>query len=283
MFRVFAVATFLSCFIISASAQTPPAPGPTVPGPAAQVATPAKPAARKPAKMKSGGKLLTAPAESGPCQIGVISTIGDKFTVQKVGLTVFGNEFAEVPIEPWGLDDLVVARVRAAAPGTAVRKIAYAKGAFEPYYHPPLKLFRNQDEDLSGIVRQVAGNAGCARYVVLTTYTGQLDGTNQGLPGIGVVNHGTSLLSYTFLFANISVRMFDGQTFAVGKNPYANLESVLTHIAANLTKNETMHKLDNSAFPASPPEAVGSTTLRDGTRDLLAERLDKILPAYFKE
>jgi hypothetical protein len=278
MFRVFAAATILSCFILAASAQTPPAPAPM-----AQSATPAKPAAKKSAKAKSGGKLQAAPAESGPCQIGVISTIGDKFTVQKVGVTVFGNEFAEVPVEPWGLDDLVVARVRAVVPGMTVRKIAYAKGAFEPYYHPPLKLFRNQDEDLSGIVRQVAGNAGCARYVVLTTYTGQLDGTNQGLPGIGVINRDAAILSYTFLFANISVRTFDGQTFAVGKNPYANLESVLTHIAANLTKNETMHKVDNSAFPASPPDAVNSAALRDGTRDLLAERLDKILPAYFKE
>jgi hypothetical protein len=203
--------------------------------------------------------------------------------VQKIGLTIFGNEFAEAPIEPWGLDDLAVERVRAAVPGTAVRKIVYARGAFEPYYHPPRRLFRNPDEDLASIVRQVAANSGCARYVVLTTYTAQLEGTNQSLAGIGVFNRGTSILSYTYLFAYVSVKTFDGQTFAIGRNPSVNLGSVLAHIAADFNRNENVHELDNAAFPASPPEAVNSAVLRNGTRDLVTERLDKILPAYLKE
>jgi hypothetical protein len=60
-----------------------------------------------------------------------------------------GNDLKEVPIESWGLDDLVVARVRAAAgAGIAVRRIAYPANAFEPFDHPPSRLFRDAEKDL---------------------------------------------------------------------------------------------------------------------------------------
>src|SRR5207302_4166001 len=79
-----------------------------------------------PAAKKSAPKAKTSAkpaADSGPCQIGVIPVIGGTFVVQKVGLMVFGIELTEVSTSGWGLDDLVVARIRAAAPGATVRKI----------------------------------------------------------------------------------------------------------------------------------------------------------------
>jgi glutathione S-transferase len=111
--------------------------------------------------------------------------VGDQFAVQKIGLTVFNNEYTEVPIDAWGLDDLVVARVRAVmAPGTGVRRIAYPRAAFAPYDHAAPSLFRNRADDLTAIVRQITANAGCKRYVAVTRLSGQLDGTNQTLRGI---------------------------------------------------------------------------------------------------
>jgi hypothetical protein len=108
-----------------ALAQTAPPPAPA-PSPAKP--SPAKPAAKKPAPPKPDAGAPTvaaAAAQRGPC-IGVIPHIGDHFVVQTIGLGIFGNQLKEVPIGSWGLDDLVVARVRAAA-GTrfAVRRIAY--------------------------------------------------------------------------------------------------------------------------------------------------------------
>jgi hypothetical protein len=130
MIRSFAVALVLSCFVASAWAQAQPAPGTAI----TQAGTPApKLVAKKPAPKAKTSAKPTGPLESGPCQIGVIPVIGDQLVVQKVGLTVFGNEHTEVPIEAWGLDDLVIARVRAAiAPGTGVRRITYPKAAFAP-------------------------------------------------------------------------------------------------------------------------------------------------------
>jgi hypothetical protein len=275
MIRMFAVAIALSCFTLSASAQTQSPPG--------TVATPAaKPAVKKAApKAKTGARPVVS-TDSGPCKVGVIAANGDLFSVQKIGLTVFGNELTEVSV-PWGLDDLIFTRVRAAAGATPVRRITYPKGAFDAYYHPQSSLFRNSRNELTNLVREITANAGCERYLVVTRLKGQLAGTNQSIEGVGVLNRGTSLLSRTMLFAAISVTVFDGQTYEIRKNPHASLEAIFSRMAANLTKDENTGELDNSAFPASPQEAANSAVLRDRTRALLTERLDKNLPAFFKE
>jgi hypothetical protein len=253
MVRVFAVACVLSCLVAPASAQSLP-----TPATAAAQTTTAKPAVKKPAPKAKTSAKPSGPAESGPCQIGVIPAVGDEFVVQRVGLTVFGNEYTEVPIDAWGLDDLVVARVRATlAPGTGVRRIAYSKGTFAPYDHPASALFRNSQGDLTAIVRQIAANAGCERYVV------------------------TGVLSHTSLFANVQVTIFDGQTFAIQKRPF-DLGSALAGTFARMTQ-DPLTKLDNSAFPEPVTEAAASATLRDHARALLAAVLDKTLPASLKE
>src|SRR6185437_14794005 len=86
----------------------------------------------------------TGPVSSGRCEVGVIPATQDIFTVQKVGVTVFGNALTDVPVS-WGLDDLIFARARIAAGSVAVRRISYARGAFDAYYHPQSRLFRNPD------------------------------------------------------------------------------------------------------------------------------------------
>src|ERR1700730_11231051 len=123
MVRVFAIACVLSCLAASASGQTQPAPGAAT----TQTVTPAKPAAKKQTPKAKTSAKPPASADAGPCQIGVIPVNSNQFAVQKVGLTILGNEYAQVPVDSWGLDDLVVMRVRAAAAGAAVRKVAYTK------------------------------------------------------------------------------------------------------------------------------------------------------------
>ena len=118
-------AVHLSCLTASAWAQTQPRR-------ARRQRSRRRPSRRQESRAESQEQPQSHPdlPESGPCRIGVISAVGDQFAVQKVGLTVFGNEETEVPVDAWGLDDLVVARdPRAAGSGIAVRRIAYAKGA----------------------------------------------------------------------------------------------------------------------------------------------------------
>jgi len=267
MVRFFVVAFLMSCLAASASAQVQPA-------------TPAaKPAVKKAAvKPKTAVKQLEG-AQAGPCQLGVIAALENKFSVQKIGITVFGNEETQVPVD-WGLNDIVAERVRAAAGGTGVRRIAYPKGTFEPYYERSEALFRIPSDKLTPIVRQVAGSTDCERYLVVTTLSVQLDGTNQPLNGIGILD-GRGPFGHPSLFTYFMVTIFDGKTFEIRRNPLPNLGRAL---AKNLTieKPNPLSQLDDAAFPQPAAVAAQSTMLRDRIRVLLAEKLDKTLPDVLK-
>ena len=278
MFRLAAPVLILLSFLTSAAAQTPPA----TTAPAAQTTPQAKPTAKKATTKPKATAKPAEPATAGPCGVGVIAGTGDIFVVQKIGLTVFGNDYAEVPVS-WGLDDLVFARVRAAAGNTPVRRITYAKGALNSYYHPKSGLFRNRREELSNLIRQVAGNAGCERYLVVMRSEGQLDGTNQSLSGVGIFSRGVGLISYAYVFAYIGVTWVDGRTFEIMKGPAVTFEGVMKHMADNFVSNELLQKVDKSMFPETAADAASNTALRDTTRDFLTKRLDKILPPYFAQ
>lgn len=266
MFRSFAIIAVLACLATAGWAQSPAAP-----------ATTAKPAAKKQAPGKNAARA-PASAEAGPCQIGVISAIGDQFSVLHIGLTVLGNEYVKAPIDAWGIDDVVVARVRAAASGTAVRKIAYARGAFGPYYNPEVKLFRNDRDDLTAIVRQIVGNANCERYVVATKVNVALDGTNQTIAGVGVYKNWTSPSGRGVVVAYFRLTVFDGRTFDIQQAPSRNFGDAIASALAG--KGDDIRILNDLEFPKTPEQAANNASLRDNTRNLVAAKLDKVLPPY---
>jgi hypothetical protein len=275
--------------LLLALAVAQPALAQTAPTPTAKP-SPTKPALKKPAPPKSdaGAPAAAAAAQRGPC-IGVIPHLRDRFAVQTIGLTAFGNDLKEVPIESWGLDDLAAARVRAAA-GTrvAVRRIAYPANAFEPFDNPPSRLFRNAEKDLKGVVQTIAGAGGCERYVVVIKGVGQWAGTNQLLEGIGVVNRGT----FTYLFADTSLLVFDGHTFDVLKtgagaidkekivpDPLVNAMLQTERVRGpNRELKELQRPNEPDAVFVWPPTHDTVMGLRDATRALLAESLDNVLP-----
>jgi hypothetical protein len=282
MVRSLAVAAVLSCLAAPAWAQAQPA--------ASAAATTAtsvvKPPAKRHAPRPPADAKPHAQAPSGRC-LGVIPAAGDRFMVKKIGLTVFGNETKIAPIEAWGLDDLIVARVRVAAgAGVPVLRLAYPKDAFEPYYDPQSKPFRNSWGQLNSwgpltaIVRRIAAGTNCRRYVVVTGLPGAYSRTNETLSGVGVFQ--ASLFKKTYLFAYIHVTVFDGENFAIRKNPYATIQSRLTE-ALLVPRKDFNLEIDSTLFPLSAAEAANSTTLRDGARAVLTERLDDLLPAFLKE
>jgi hypothetical protein len=266
-----------------ALAQDAPTPAPK-PSPAQTL--PAKPAAKKPASLKpDAGAPAAAAAQRGRC-IGVIPHIGDRFVVQTIGVMAFGNDLKEVPIESWGLDDLVVARVRAAAGASvAARRIAYPASAFEPFDHPPSRLFRNAEKDLKSVVQAIASTGGCERYVVVVKDTNADRMTNQTFTGIGVFSRAGGDIH---LFALTALFVFDGHTFEVLK------KGVGSPVEEELGSNPTLYELtrtnpmrgpnlalkEDFSWPPAPDAVMG---LRDATRALLAESLDKTLPELLEQ
>lgn len=276
MLRVFTAAILTSCFIVSASAQAPPPQGATT-----QSGAPAaKPVAKKSSpKTKTGAKPAT---ESGPCQIGVIPFIGDVFVVKKVGLMVFGNEYTEVPINGWGLDDLVVARIRAAAPGVAVRKITPAKDAFATEDKGGLSaLFRDRNADQIAAVRKVAAGIPCKRYILVHRTGTQFSNTNQFIHGVGIVGWA----GRNYLFALTYIRVFNGEDFSTLKQAAAATgeESVIARGLGLNPIHGPSRRLEDISFPASPGEAASNPALREGVRALLAASLDHTMPTVLTE
>jgi hypothetical protein len=252
------LAALLLAFSLAHSAQAQTVQPPT--------AAKAKPAAKKQAPPKAAAEPAAA---SGPC-IGVFPLLSDQFGVRKIGMTVFGNDFKSIKVDNWGLDDLVVERLRAAvAPGIAVRRIAYDKALFEGYV-PGIGMFQNLDSKAPAIVRQAAARTSCERYVVVTRAASQYVG-NQSIYGLGVVNSGSPVLTTIALHAVVRIHVHDGHTFAVVKSGAGSLGG------GSFLSGPAMRKLDDSWWP-EPPEAANTPRMRDAARKLLGEVLDKSLP-----
>jgi len=276
MFRSFAAAAILvSCFTAAGWAQAPSTTSPAA-------SPPSKPVTKK-AAPKAKAAARQPVAETGPCRLGVISALGDRFSVQKFGLTIFENEENEAPMNGWGLDDLAFARVRAATGSDpSVRRIAYPTGAFEPYYNPKSRFLPDPNEGLPAIVRGITSNANCERYLVITKYNGTVPGTKMEIKGIGAYSQGIgSLIRHYHLFANVAVSMYDGATYEKINRSFAVLGA---SFAAGLGLTEDpLTKLDESVFPNPPESASSSSALKERTRALVSARLDRIIPIYLQQ
>ena len=206
MVRFVVVAFALACLATSARAQSPemPTTGTFEPAPK-----------RLPPRTEALGNQ-PGPTVSGHCELGIIPIAGDQFAVQKAGFGMFGNETTRIRVDGWGFDDLVAARVRAAAPGQVVRRIVYARK----------ELARHQqgqspspdiDDEINDFVRDVAAGADCERYVVVQLHSSRIMKTSEFVHGMGVVNVGAPITRHNFLFAITYIRIYDGRSFEIIK------------------------------------------------------------------
>jgi hypothetical protein len=202
----------------------------------------------------------------------VLSRLGDRFGVQNIGLALLGIDYKAITVDKWGLDDLVVERVRAAVgPGEGVRRIATAKDALLGDTHGRFGPFRTVGENAAAIMRWAAAQTECERYVIVTRafhkYGGQL------IYGIGIVNRGRPLVSYTALHAVIRIAVLDGRTLEALRSAIGSIDQDKNV----LLRGPPIRQLDDSWWPEQP-EAANTAAMRQATRDLLAEVLDKSLP-----
>ncbi|WP_247384116.1 MULTISPECIES: hypothetical protein [unclassified Bradyrhizobium] len=131
------------------------------------------------------------------------------------------------------------------------------------------------------IVRSFTANANCDRYLVATTFKAELPNTHMTLNGIGTYNQGLGgLLRHSHLFANVAITLIDGRSYEEIKRPFVNFGA---NFAASMRLSEDpLTKLDNSLFPDRPAAASANAALRERTRALVADRLDRGLPGYLK-
>jgi hypothetical protein len=137
--------------------------------------------------------------------IGIISALPSTFRVQNIGLTVFGNDLKEFPIDAWGLDDYATGKARALLTGRYdVRPVTYQRTAIAA-------AGESLGSGLGERIRPFISTQGLDAYVVLRGRSSQYLSTNQYVGGFGIVEHLS--LNYT-VFALYGVRLIDGHDFS---------------------------------------------------------------------
>jgi len=146
-------------------------------------------------------------------RIGVISAIGDTFTVQKVGITVFGNEKTQFAIGSWRIDEFVIDRIRAALGRRFdVRPVTYQKAAFFPQNRG---LFGSSTSAIPDAVRAHVSPQGFDAYVVVTKAGSGYGQTNQVVNALGIVDGSGLLVANISVFALYAITVVDGRQFTV--------------------------------------------------------------------
>jgi len=229
---------------------------------AQQPARPKVPAGTQPARPSA--------VDSRKC-VGVISTIGDKFALQKIGFTVFGNELKLVPIQSWQIDNLVVSKISTfLSKNWAVQRINYPNGAFS-FLDEQHGLFFDYEGEFRRIVRGLTSSMKCAHYVAVVGTSTAYGTTNQRIGGLGIVEAGTPLWQWDYIHALYQIRLYDGQSFAVeGQERGRTAEEYIPTISG------PAREVDKSWWPQS--NAAQSTKLRDGIRSLVERSLDVTMP-----
>ncbi|UPK04039.1 hypothetical protein [Bradyrhizobium sp. 170] len=242
----------------------------------AQSAQAATPQSSTTAARKSQPKARTVARsfESGPCQIGVIPIAGNLFLVEKFGPFTFTDTYDRVAVDGWALDDLVVSRVRAAAPGMSVRRIPFTKE--ELANHPKPAWHFGRDTNIREFAQYVARGMNCERYVLVHRHGG-----NQREFGIGISKH--YLGRHANLFAMMYIRVYDGRTFELIKEaPAMMTENTYLERVLHNPLGGPSRELDLAMFPERPADVAANPVLRDGVRAMLTASLDKTLPGMLR-
>jgi hypothetical protein len=153
--------------------------------------------------------------------IGIISAVGDTLTLTKAGLTGFKDNEQSFPIEPWGVDDLIVSRAsERLSRHFSVQPVTYKRAAFAELEqdHPfgvlnVLNPLLRGDARIADLVRANATPQGLDAYVVVTKAQSPHGSRGRKVTGIGIISNAALLNTYTQVHALYVVRVIDGHSF----------------------------------------------------------------------
>ena len=223
------------------------------------------------------GPMMTTDKTAAIRRVAVMSAVGDKFTVRKIGITVFGNDEKEFPIDAWGIDQFVVNKVRGVlARRFDVRPVAYDKSAF--HARDESALFRARDEDvIAAGVRAQAKTPGIDAYIVVTRAATLFGNTNQSLRGLGILEKGAVLGDKFWVYALYQMTVVDGHSFAVVASSPAILVSQDT-VLTTMSIRGPAREVDQSWMPATL-DAARNIRLKSA----ITELLDRNLPGTIEK
>jgi hypothetical protein len=152
--------------------------------------------------------------------MGIISAIGDDFTMTGTGLTTSAAVGRHASIEAWGIDDAIVARIGAQlGQHFLVQPVTYPRAAFaardEVSPFTAAKLTSGRDNRIADLVRGQVSPQGLDAYVVVTKATSAYGSRGRSVAGIGVLRHVAVFGSSAQLHALYMITVVDGHAFKV--------------------------------------------------------------------
>jgi len=209
--------------------------------------------------------------------VGIISAVGDEFTLTNAGLTGFADSDRHFPIGPWGIDDLIVTRT-AARLGThvQVQPVTYRRASFAAHeaHYPIAVMSLLHDDPIKELVRREVSPQGLNGYVVVTKASSAYGSRRRTIAGLGIIRTGAVLGSYAELYALYEIRVIDGREFKViDKRSAMPLNSGQTVRLAGPSR-----AVDPSLLPsANEPE------LKDQLKAALTDLVETSLAATLQE
>ena len=192
----------------------------------------------------SGGAPDLQPDRQGVRNVGIVTAFGDKFHVQKIGGAAFGNEHKEIAVASWGIDDLVVGRVRALLGRTFnVKPVKYRKSPF---------LTPNRG-GIGAMVHESVYPADVESYVVLTKSISPVGATNQSVSGLGILaTEGLNGSGTLMVHALYQISVVSGESFSSRGTTSALLQGEAVFDPTRMTFLNGPHRqVDQSWWPTS--------------------------------
>jgi hypothetical protein len=196
-------------------------------------------------------------------RVAVISALGDRFTVKKLGMTIFNNDERDFPIDAWGIDDAVVTTVRGVVDKRfEVRPVTYQRSAFF--------VSENSGSAVVDAVRSQVAAQDIDAFIVVTKGSSRIGDSNTFVSGLGIFE-GDSLVMHTSnVYAIYWVTVVDGHRFTVIGNMAA--WSVGQSLSAMSAIHGPNREVDKSLRP-NTLDAAANPKLREVVIDLLAQNL----------
>lgn len=214
------------------------------------------------------------------CDIGVVSNLGERFTVKEQVLVLGDTAATDLPVESWHLDDLVVERVKGTF-GRRAMRVSHRKDALAVMETidnaaaregPLFQLIRSSDraDKVADAIRTLTPGTRCAKYIVVTEST-IVDDNGIALAGISI----NRMLGLHAMHAVIAMMAYSGDTFKVSGTRRGHCQRSGIQL---FPTDHPKRLVDASFWPDPPASAEHNTNLRDMTRELLTECLDRMLP-----
>ncbi len=217
---------------------------------------------------------LTATAVTSQKTVGLVSVVGENFTVKTIGFTVFGNEEQKFPVAPWKIDDRVATSVaRVLKKNFKVKRIQIPAGAFQTFRDGSF-IFKSFEDELAKFIAQYTAGQKCDYYLLVSPGYSQISNTNQGIYGLGVVRWDHILNPGEYVHALSMLTVYDSQMKQL-RSEFGSIGQDTFMVAVRGPNQEL--KADNK-LPREPKAAIADARAQKIAWELLDKSLTMTLP-----